>query len=93
MIELNKGICVGGPFDGMEESVLIYPGDYPDDSPPAEVCEVRRAFSINFPEGAIYRWDKKEKVWLYCGPMEQDGVEGEHRRLFRILGLKEKPPL
>ena len=90
MKSYNKGPMVGGPFDGGEHDALIWPPDYPD-GPPRERIEVRRVFSRNFPEGAIYHWDGA--AWIYQGPMDTEDNPGEHRRLFDAFGVDTEPPL
>lgn len=92
MIALNEGIRVGGPFDGSEYCVLIYPGDYPNDQPPPHVTDINRVFSSEFPEGAIYRWVADKKEWHYVGPFEQEGQE-RNRRFFGFFGVEPAPPL
>jgi len=93
MVSLNKGPMVGGPYDGGEYDVLLWPPDWPDwpDGVPRERLEVRRVFSRNFPEGAVYHWDGAS--WIYQGPMDAGGEPGEHRRLFDAFGIETEPPL
>lgn len=92
MIEINRGVLVGGPFDGTTNSHLFYPEEYRDDLPP-ERTQVLKLFSKHFPEGAIYHWNDEKKEWHYVSPMEKPGEEGEHRGIFDAFGLKPTPPL
>lgn len=86
----NKGPMVGGPFDGKEHNVLVYPSDYPDGMP-EERLTVCRQFSRNFPEGAVYHWNGT--AWIYQGPMDTPDDPGEHRRLFEAFNVETEPPL
>lgn len=99
MIELNKGIRVGGPFDGKIHSVLFYPGEYPNDEPPLEVAEISRVLSINFPEGAIYHWHKEKQEWHYVGQMDEESQDaakqffGVFQKVYPDKKLKPADPL
>ena len=90
MIEWNKGPMVGGPFDGKEHSVLLYPPGWPDPAPLAstERTDVCRKFSKSFPEGAIYHWDKE---WRYQGPFEES--DSAARDFLDAFGVEPEPPL
>jgi len=90
MRSYNKGPVLGGPFDGGEYDVLIWPSDYPDGIP-RERLEIRRVFNREFPEGAIYHWDGS--AWIYHGPMDTEDDPGEHRGIFRAFGVATEPPL
>ena len=84
--EINKGLCVGGPFDGRDCSCLYVPEEYPNEPPPH--ATVARIFSKNFPEGAIYHWDGK--AWIYIGPFEDNT---NALKLFKAFGVEPAPPL
>lgn len=86
----NRGPMVGGPFDGKEWVAMIWPPDYPDGAPKSRL-EACRLFNRSFPEGAIYHWDGAS--WIYQGPMDTDDDPGEHRGLFKALGVETEPPL
>jgi hypothetical protein len=92
MASFNRGQRIGGPFDGTEYDVLIWPPDYPNfpDGIPEERLTVNRVFNKDFPEGAIYHWDEKEKVWRYVGPFE-DSTNA--RNLLNFFGAEPAPDL
>lgn len=91
--EYNKGIRVGGPFDGIEHSVLFFPGDYPKGHVPSrEFLTVNRSFCKKFPEGAVYHWNEEKQEWHYVSQMPQDSQDGA-KKLFCVLGVDPDPPL
>lgn len=58
--EYNKGLRVGGPFDGSETSVQFFPSHYPKGHELSrEELEVDRVFSKKFPEAGITRRGRK----------------------------------
>jgi len=90
MESYNRGPIVGGPYDGKEHDVLIWPPDWPD-GVSEERLTVCRLFSRDFPEGAVYHWDGTS--WVYRGPTDTEDKPGEHRRLFEVFGMDTEPPL
>lgn len=96
MLQINKGIRIGGPFDGTEHSVVYYPEDHPL---PLKEQQVNQVFSKNFPEGAVYHWHEESKTWRYKGQMPPQSQEGA-RELFSWFqnqfpdkNLTVQPPL
>jgi len=81
---------VGGPWDGGEHSSLIHPPDYPD-GVPADRTEVCRLFSVQFPEGAVYRWHAASGEWRYAGAPGDGG--GAFGALLRVFKVEPAPPL
>jgi len=91
-----KAPLVGGPFDGRVGYFT------PENWTPDEVryrkfheegiIEDLRMFSINFPEGARYRWNQEERNWSYIGKLDEDGQE-DRNKLFRAFGLEPEHPL
>ena len=92
MIEINKGKKVGGPFDGKDGSFVFYPREYPDRNPPPRLSEIIRCFSKQFPEGAIYHWNKEKKEWNYKGMCDEELQEGA-RQLLDAFGVEPAPEM
>ena len=88
MVELNKGLMVGGPMDGKEHSVLVYPPGDPSHDP-LEQTDTCRMFSIRFPAGAVYDWDAASGSWRYAGPSPDGG--GAFGALLKIFDVEEVP--
>lgn len=92
-IEYNKGIRVGGPFDGTMHSVLFFPGDHRKGwKPTKDFLEVNRTFSSKFPEGAVYHWNEEKQEWHYISQMSDDSQDGA-KKLLGVFGVKPADPL
>jgi len=86
--EYNKGIRIGGPFDGTEHSVLFFPDDYPKGyKPTKKFLEVNKTFSKKFPEGAVYHWNEKQGKWHYVSQMPQNS-QNEAKKLFGVFDIE-----
>lgn len=91
--EYNKGLLVGGPFDGKKKSFLFFPGDYePGHKPSHQNTNVCRMFSSKFPEGAVYHWNEEKGEWHYIGQMDEEGQDGA-KELFGVFDVEPNSPL
>lgn len=91
MNSVNKGLVVGGPFDGKEHDFVFYPDEFPN-GPPPKVSEIWCALSKEFPEGAEYHWNSEKKEWHYVGQLNQKD-QNNFRELLGLLGVEPDPPL
>lgn len=93
LVEINKGMRIGGPFDGTEHLVIFFPDDHPEGYQlPKKWREIDTTFNSKFPEGATYHWNAEKKEWHYVGQMDQETQNGA-RMLFDYLGEKPADPL
>ena len=89
----DKAPIIGGPFDGREYEFDIQNWE-PDEQRYQSyynkgIIEDLTMFNIEFPEGAIYKWNYNKLQWEYKGPPDDSGF----KRFLKFFNKKPNKPL